>query len=160
MKQNMIFIKVALYCGSFGTLDEAINWPNKEHNNPVLQKPLSTSLAIIHRIGHLSSRHPQNMTNQSTTCNVEDCTHDKTIPSWLLPCTCYLPRYKCLARLRPNTLCILRAPPTYKPTFTPNPNLKVQIFESTYCNNRFLVEATNCKLDKYAILHPLLSQLA
>ena len=43
--------------------------------------------------------------------------------------------------------------------FTPNPNFEVQIFEFTYCNNRFLVEAINQKLDKYAILHPFLSQL-
>jgi hypothetical protein len=36
---------------------------------------------------------------------------DNTILSWLLPCTCYLPRCKCLAQLRPDILCILGAPP-------------------------------------------------
>jgi hypothetical protein len=87
-------------------------------------------------------------------------TAHNTIPSWLLPCTCYLPRCKCPARLRLDILCILEAPPTNEPPFTPNPNLKVQIFEFTYCNNyRFHVEATNQKLDKHAILHPILSQL-
>ena len=53
----------------------------------------------------------------------------------------------------------LGAPPTNKPPFTPNPNLKIQIFHIAYCNDRFFAEATNGHVDKYAILHLLLSQL-
>jgi hypothetical protein len=64
--------------------------------------------------------------------NIKDHKLDNTIPSWLLPCTCYLSRCKCLARLTPNILCILGAPPINKLPFTSNPNLKVQIFEFIY----------------------------
>ena len=35
----------------------------------------------------------------------------------------------------------------------------VWLFNFNYCNDRFPIEVTNRKLDKYAILHPLLSQL-
>jgi hypothetical protein len=38
---------------------------------------------------------------------------------------------------------ILGAPPTYKPPLTPNPNVKVQIIEFTYCNDRFPATITN-----------------
>ena len=78
---------------------------------------------------------------------IKDHKPDNTTPSWLLPCTCYLPRCKCLARLTPNILCILEVPPINKLQFTPNPNLKVQIFEFMYCNDRFPVEVTNRKRD-------------
>jgi len=88
----------------------------------------------------------------------KDRTPDNTIPSWLLPCTCYLPRCKCPARLRPDILCILGTTPTAQPPFSPNPSLKIQIFEFTYCNDRFPQEATTRKLEKYDILLPLLTQ--
>ena len=76
----------------------------------------------------------------------------------LLLCTCYLPRCKCLAKLWLDVLCLLGAPPIVKPSFTPSPNLKVQIFKFTYYNDRSL-EPTHWKLDKYTILHLILSQL-
>lgn len=43
--------------------------------------------------------------------------------------------------------------------FTPNLNLKVQILEFIYCNDKFPMEVVTRKLDKYyAILRPLLTQ--
>lgn len=55
-------------------------------------------------------------------------------------------------------MCILGAPPNATPPFTPNPDLKVQICEVTYYNDRFLVEATTYKLNKYTILQTMLAQ--
>jgi hypothetical protein len=49
------------------------------------------------------------------------------------------------AQLRSNIFGILGPPPIDKPFFTPSPNLKVQIFEFTYCNDRFPTQATNRK---------------
>jgi hypothetical protein len=79
-------------------------------------------------------------------------TPENTILSWLLPCC------KCPTRLRSDILCTLGATPTSKPWFSPNPNLKVQLFEFTYCNDRFSLEATTRKPNKYVVLLPLLTQ--
>ena len=83
---------------------------------------------------------------------LNEWTPENTIPSWILP------RYKCSAQLRPDILCTLGATPTSKPRYSPNPNLKVQLYEFTYCNNRFSLEATTRHPDKYAVLLPLLTQ--
>ena len=69
-------------------------------------------------------------------------TPDNTIPSCLLPCSCYLPRCKCPTQLHPDILCTLGATPMAKPSFSPNPNLQFQLFEFTYYNNRFPLETT------------------
>jgi hypothetical protein len=84
-------------------------------------------------------------------------TCDNTIPSWLLPCNCYLPRCKCPTRLRLDILCILGAPTTTNPLLKPNPNLKLQIFEFTHYNDMFPFEATTQKLESI-LLQPLLTQ--
>lgn len=81
-----------------------------------------------------------------------------TIPSRLLPCTCYLLRCRCLAKLCLDTLCVLGTTPVDQPLCTPNPNLKIQNSEFTYCNDKSPQEATTRKLDKYDILQPLLTQ--
>jgi hypothetical protein len=35
-----------------------------------------------------------------------DSPPDNTVPSWLLPCTCTNPKCQCLARLKPDILCV------------------------------------------------------
>ena len=65
-------------------------------------------------------------------------------------------RCECRARLCPDIICILGATPTIKPPFSPNPNLIVQLSEFTYINDRFPLKARTRKLDKHAILLPLL----
>ena len=53
-----------------------------------------------------------------------NCTAYNTIPPWLLPRTCFLPRCKYFAKVRPNILCLLGAPPIAEPPFFASPNLK------------------------------------
>jgi hypothetical protein len=77
---------------------------------------------------------------------------NNTIPSRLLPCTCYLPRCRCLAKLCLDTLGVLGTTSIDQPPCTPNPNLKVQNFEFIYCNDKSPQEAATRKLDKYDIL--------
>lgn len=48
--------------------------------------------------------------------------------------------------------------PSAKPPIVLNANLKIQIFEFTYCNDRFREATTSCKLEKYDTLQPLLTQ--
>lgn len=43
--------------------------------------------------------------------------------------------------------------------FLPNLNLKIELFELTYCNDKFPMEAANWKFGEYAILQPLPTQL-
>lgn len=71
---------------------------------------------------------------------------------------CYLPKCKCPMHLRPNILCVLDTPPTTKPPFTPNPNLKTHILQFTYCNDKILMEATSHKLNQYTTPQLILSQ--
>lgn len=47
-------------------------------------------------------------------------------------------------------------PPTTKPPFLPNPNLKVRIYEFAYCKGIFPIEATAKNLTKFATLQSLL----
>jgi hypothetical protein len=65
--------------------------------NTILAHPITWCFTLINA-GKFKARTPEN-----------------TIPSWLLPCTCYLSRCICPARLRPDTLCILGAPSTTNP---------------------------------------------
>lgn len=55
----------------------------------------------------------------------------------------------------PRYTMVLGTQSTCKPPVSPNPNLKVQIIEFTYCDDRFPMEAISRKLGKYAILEPL-----
>lgn len=56
-------------------------------------------------------------------------TLDKTIPSWLLPCSCYLPRCACPTKLQLDILRIIGAPPSTKPLLKPSPNVKIHILQ-------------------------------
>lgn len=59
-----------------------------------------------------------------------DHTLENLVLSWLLPCTCYLPRCKFPAKLRLDILSILGTIPTSKPPFTPRPDMKAQFLNS------------------------------
>ena len=90
------------------------NWHNK-----AIHTPANTLLA------HSTTR-CFSLINAGT---IKDRTPYNTICLWLLPCTCYLPRYNCPTRLRPDILCILGAPPINKPPFTqPKPQNTNSLF--------------------------------
>ena len=90
---------------------------------------------------------------------IKSKTPDNTIPSWLLPCTYYLPSSQYHAKLRLGMLCVIGSPPSAHPLLHQISNLKIQIFEFTCCNERFSIKATVRKLNKYyVVLLLLLSQ--
>lgn len=78
------------------------------------------------------------------------------MPSWLLSCTFYLPRCNSLAMLHLDILCIVRTTPTTQPPIDPNQNLKVQLIEFTYCNDKF---PRNPQQENYDTLTTVLTQL-
>jgi hypothetical protein len=84
--------------------------------------------------------------------NIKDHTPDNTIPSWLLHAHAIWQDVNVHLDFDP-----IYYAPTNKPPFTTSPNLRVQIFDFTYCNDRFPAEATNRKVDEFVILRPLLS---
>lgn len=90
--------------------------------------------------------------------NTNDKAIENTIPSWLLPCMCYLSKCKYPTCLQPYMLCVLGALPTTQPPLLPNLDSKIQLIEFTYCIDRFPIEATTPKMNKYAVLLSLLSQ--
>ena len=50
--------------------------------------------------------------------------------------------------------------PTHTHTlFSPSPNLKIQIFENIYNNDRFPMEASNRNLNQHVVLQPILTQI-
>lgn len=88
----------------------------------------------------------------------KDKTIENTLPSWFLPCTCYLPICKYLAKLLLDIQYILGTSPTNKPPFTPHHDLKVQFFEFTYCNDKFPLSCHHKRTRKHDILHTTLTQ--
>ena len=74
---------------------------------------------------------------------------DQTIPQWLLRCTCLQPPCLCLAKLRPDILCLL-GPLNNTPTqITPSPTITTQYIEFTYCHDIFIDQAIGHKHTKY-----------
>lgn len=68
-------------------------------------------------------QHPTCPTRSFTLVNAkhfQNNTPINRIMSWLLPCTCHLPRCKCPTRY-PNVLCFLGTTPTNKLPLKPNP---------------------------------------
>jgi hypothetical protein len=53
-------------------------------------------------------------------CKIQDTPLDNTIPTWLLPCSCYLLRCKCLARLHPDILYLPGTTPSNQATSAPS----------------------------------------
>lgn len=107
---------------------------------PLLAHPMTRCYTLING-GKFNNRTPNN-----------------TIPSWLLPCTCLLPKHK---YPRPSYDLIYYVSQKHHRQLNhhspPNPNIKVQI-AFTYCKGTFPTTAIEYKLDKYAILQPLLIQ--
>lgn len=74
---------------------------------------------------------------------IKDKPPNNTIPTRLLPCSCYLPTCKCLATLRPYILCLLGTTTTHKSPFLPHSNLKspnnqIHILQQSISTNRHL----------------------
>ena len=77
--------------------------------------------------------------------------HENTVPNWLLPCICnnQTQRCQCNAKLKPDILCICNHPYNVEPPMGPNPTLKVQFIEFTYCNNKYSPDKIQEKTRKY-----------
>jgi hypothetical protein len=78
-------------------------------------------------------------------------THENTVPNWLLPCICnnQSQRCQCNAKLKPDILCIRNHPYNAEPPTGPNPTLRVQFIEFTYCNDRYSPDKIQEKTRKY-----------
>lgn len=84
--------------------------------------------------------------------HIKDKLQGNVIPSWLLPCSCYLPRCSCLAIFCPDMVCLLGTTLSEKPSFAPQPNLKVELIGFTYRTDRFSQIVTSRTLEKYVTL--------
>lgn len=62
---------------------------------------------------------------------------NNTLPSWLIPSSCYLLKCKCLTCLFPNIPCIKGTTPHDTHPFQPSSQLHIQFIEFTYCNDIF-----------------------
>ena len=62
---------------------------------------------------------------------------ENTVPTWLLPCTCGLQRCHCNARFKPDIICVKGLSYQANPPTIPGNNLKIQIIEFTYYNDKF-----------------------
>ena len=88
-------------------------WP---HLQSLCEKKIFNRLRIarhnvvVHELTNLlkSSIHTRHLT--FANANTKSYTpHNNTIPLWILRCTCITPKCACLAKLRPNILCIERS---------------------------------------------------
>ena len=132
------------------------------HNNTSLHL---LSCCLNKHINNLSTSRHNTRTSKHTLCHpTTQCNTltnsfkikehiDSTIPLRLFPCTCYLSRCKCLAQLQPYILWLLGAPPIARPPFTPNPNLKVQIFNFTCFNDNPITTHYNHHKNTRGIIH-------
>jgi hypothetical protein len=59
---------------------------------------------------------------------------------------------RCLARFKPDLLCIQGLPYQGLPPIAPNHNITIQFIEFTYCNDRFSPETITTKINKYQLL--------
>ena len=74
---------------------------------------------IIHKLQSIKHTRYYTLINAG---NQNSRPQDNTIPQWLLQCTCPTIPCTCLAKLRPNILCILGAPIIANPPPPPNAN--------------------------------------
>lgn len=113
---------------------------------------------VAHALANIILTHPKTcyftLKNASITPNRIP---NNTIPSWLLLCTWYLPKYKCPSRLWPNTFCVLRSP-TQSQTPLAQSTPKIPNLWHTAMTVSTWKPPTK-KLNKYALLQPLLTQL-
>ena len=90
-------------------------------------------------------------------------TYDNHTPKILsFPCSCSFTKCNFNSQLRPNILSIEGKCPMDKPPCSPSPPLPcpplpqftLQFIEFTYCNDRLLVIATACVIEKHPPLSP------
>ena len=80
---------------------------------------------VIHAITNTLLAHPtMRCITLLSVGKVKDKTLDNTIPSWLLPCICYLPKCKPPAHQTPTHSLYPRWPPTITPHSHPTPTSK------------------------------------
>lgn len=77
-----------------------------------------------------------------------------TLPTWLLPCYCFLTKCKYLAKLRPNNLCVKAKSPIDFPPIIPHSSITLQFIGFTYGNDKFPIDATTWRHAKYDALIP------
>ena len=68
---------------------------------------------------------------------VHNTSLDRTIPDWLLECTCPQTSCQCHAKLKPYIPCIIGAPNQSQTLLKPSPTTTIQLIEFTYCHDRF-----------------------
>jgi hypothetical protein len=74
---------------------------------------------------------------------------DNTVPPWLLPYSCRPQRCHCLAKLKPDILCVPGLSYHSPPPSQPDPILTIQFIEFTFCNDHFSLDAIALKTTKY-----------
>ena len=77
--------------------------------------------------------------------NTKNWPVDNTLSSYLLPCTCYLPKCKCPACFHLDILWIRGTNPHDTPPFHPSPQIQIPFIDFTQCNVRFSPTAITCK---------------
>ena len=81
-----------------------------------------------------------------------DNPQENAVPQCLLLCTYGLQKCHCNARFKPDIICVKGLPyQAYPPTISES-NLKIQIIEFTYSNDRFSPETITRKTKKYQSL--------
>ena len=85
----------------------------------------------------------------SNAGNLNNTTPEQIVWVWLIKCTCPQTTCQCHAKLRPNILCILRAPNQTQIPITAAPTHTIQVIEFTNCHDRFLEQALANKHTKY-----------
>ena len=74
---------------------------------------------------------------------------ENTVLLWLLPYTCGLQRCHYNVRFKLDIICVKGLPYQANPPNTLGNNPKIQFFEFTYYNDRFLLETITRKIEKY-----------
>lgn len=119
------------------------------HNRHINNLRTHCDNKATHALANTLKAHPN--TQCFTLINVgihNDQSPNNIVSSWLLPCTCYVPKCNYPTCLHSDIPCPIGVPLYAKSPFTPNPNTKFQILEFIYYNDSFLEAATAYKLDK------------
>lgn len=86
----------------------------------------------------------------TNTRTFESQTLDNIVPSWLFPCSCYLPWHL----TSPKQMCLWNQPLHSNSPFTQNLHHKVQFIQFPFCNDRYFTDARDRKETRYnSILH-------
>jgi hypothetical protein len=116
--------------------NEIDTWPHLLSTcpNPHIKKlRIARHNKAVHQIVHtLQSNKNTRFYTLTNAGNQNSKPQDITVPEWLLKCTCAPTPCTCMARLRPDILCIIGAPNDSQPPLNSTPSNTVQFIEFTY----------------------------